>query len=259
MSAIPPDEREASAGPTPWYADAFDDLYLRLYAHRDLGEVEALRETLRSRLGLHPPVFDLCCGGGRFLSVAGPQSYGLDLSLPLLAAARRVAPAAPLVRGDMRALPWRDSTFGTLVMLFTCFGYFDTPAEDEAVIREVARVTRPGGVYVLDFLNAERVRRTLVPEGERVIDRQVVRERRWIDEQGPFVRKRIEIGAPANRIYEERVRLYRHDQLQALLERNGFAVSGIWGEYDGRPFVAAESSRAIILGTRRSFVEARSS
>lgn len=252
MSATPPRDSNPTSGAAPWYADAFDALYLSLYAHRDEGEVESLRAVLSERFPLQPPVLDLCCGGGRFLAGAGPHTFGLDLSRPLLGAARRAAPTAALVRGDMRTLPWRDGAFGSLVMLFTCFGYFDTPTEDETVIREVARVIRPGGLFVLDFLNADRVRRTLVPEGERVVERRIVRERRWIDERGPFVRKRIEIGAPIERVYEERVRLYRPTELQALLERNGFTLSGIWGEYDGGPYVEGVSTRAILLGLRRT-------
>ncbi len=236
-----------------WFVDAFDDLYLSLYAHRDQGEAAALLGSLERFGALHDPMLDLCCGGGRFLAAsrrAGRRVFGLDLSPALLRAARGIAPGAPLARGDMRELPWRSGAFGTVVVLFTSFGYFDTTAEDGRVLGEVSRVLREGGFLVLDFLNAARVRDTLVPRSSRQVGELKVEESRWIDETGPFVRKEIVVGDPPTRRFHERVRLYAPDQLAALIEDRGFQVDRLLGGYDGTSFQLERSPRLILIARR---------
>ena len=51
--------------------------------------------------------------------------------------------------------------------MFTSFGYFETRDEDLAIFRGVHRALRPGGRFVLDFLNEANVRKTLVPHEMR--------------------------------------------------------------------------------------------
>src|SRR5450756_612545 len=52
-------------------------------------------------------------------------------------------------RGDMRKMPARwTSRFDAVLNLFTSFGFFAHPAEDAHVVRQFARVLKPGGVLV---------------------------------------------------------------------------------------------------------------
>jgi ubiquinone/menaquinone biosynthesis C-methylase UbiE len=44
----------------------------------------------------------------------------------------------------MRELPWEDEVFDAVINIWSAFGYFDTQAEDERVLAEIARVLRPG-------------------------------------------------------------------------------------------------------------------
>lgn len=79
--------------PKPWYVEGFGEHYLELYAHRNEREAE-LAMALLARVT--PPltgqrVLDLGCGGGRHLAALGrrgARALGLDLSWPLLDAAR---------------------------------------------------------------------------------------------------------------------------------------------------------------------------
>ena len=50
------------------------------------------------------------------------------------------------------------------VNLFTSFGYFDRDSEHTAALTEMISTVRPGGWFVIDFLNPASVRRSLVPE-----------------------------------------------------------------------------------------------
>ncbi|MFN8549102.1 MAG: class I SAM-dependent methyltransferase [Candidatus Eisenbacteria bacterium] len=232
---------------SPWFVDAFQDRYLALYAHRDSREAERLTSTLDRAGHLRGQVLDLCCGGGRLLAALPAGAIGLDLSLPLLRAARVTDAKQSLVRADMRRLPLGAQRFDLAISFFTSFGYFDSPEDDGAVLTEVRRVLRPEGRLVLDFLNADELRRTLEPETSRRVGDLEVRESRWIDESGPFVRKRVTIGAD---VWEERVRLYTASELHRQLEAHGLRVVETWGDYEGCPFDPAQSPRVISIAIK---------
>ena len=236
-----------------WFTHWFGKEYLELYPHRDEEEARAavrlVCNIVRASTGAKEigPALDLACGSGRHSRALRQETWtvGLDLSMPLLDVARQESPNAPYVRGDMRSLPFADDSFGLVVNLFTSFGYFDTDAQHLRFLAEVARVTRPGGTFVLDYLNAEEVRHTLVPSDERVIDGRTVRQQRRISPDGRYVEKTI-TAERCDQTYQERVRLFGQDQLQMMLEESGFAVVTQCGDYDGSPWTEA-SSRLIIF------------
>ena len=156
---------------------------------------------------------------------------------------------AALVRGDMRALPFRAGSFTLVVNLFTSFGYFRSDVEHGEVVRQVARVLAPGGRFVLDYLNADQVRRSLRRGSEEISDGDAgARVRRRFSEEGRYVVKEIELRAE-NRSFQERVRLFSAAELEALLRAGGLAVVERFGDYDGRPF-GADAPRAILIAVR---------
>ncbi|TVP42227.1 MAG: class I SAM-dependent methyltransferase [Gemmatimonadales bacterium] len=260
MSApAPPPERDALV---PWYRSWFGEEYLHLYPHRDQEEADQavallLRELEDPRTGgcggAGGRVLDLGCGAGRHLKAlaeAGLRPVGMDLSLPLLREARRTAPGCLRVRGDMRHLPFEEGSFDLVTSFFTSFGYFEADSEDRKVLAEMDRVLGPGGRVFLDFLNAERVRATLEPRDERIVDgKRVVQLRRLVD-GGRRVEKRIRIrGKGVEEDFVERVRLYDAAELEALLGTVGLEVEARFGDYGGGPPGPA-APREILLARR---------
>ena len=237
---------------TEWFEEWFGEEYLHVYPHRDDAEAERLVRLLEAR-GVGGPgrtVLDLACGPGRHaaaLARAGARVVGLDLSRALLCAARR-RHAGPLVRGDMRRLPFRAAAFDVVVNLFTSFGYFASDAEHAAVIAEVARVLRPGGRFVLDYLNAPAVRAGLVPRDERLTGGSRVVQERRISEDGRYVVKSIHVSGDS-RTFTERVRLFERTELEALLAARGIRAEAVAGDYDGGSH-SGESPRLILIGRR---------
>jgi SAM-dependent methyltransferase len=90
---------------------------------------------------LSGPVLDVACGEGRLASLLGPDVSwtGVDSSQTQLAD----NPYRPVVRGDMRRLPFRDGAFAEVTHLW-CLYHLEDPL---TAIREAARVLRPGGRY----------------------------------------------------------------------------------------------------------------
>jgi ubiquinone/menaquinone biosynthesis C-methylase UbiE len=110
---------------------------------------EALADRPRGR------VLDVGCGTGRLLAqlhaaLPAARLYGLDLSAPYLARARRVAGAAPdlsLVADNAEAMPFADGTFDAVASSFL---FHELPRDARRrVARELVRVTAPGGTIAI--------------------------------------------------------------------------------------------------------------
>lgn len=240
--------------PDDWFEDWFGEEYLALYEHRDLGEARDVVNLIARHVGRlgDAPVLDLACGAGRhqrMLCDHGWWTIGLDLSRSLLHIARAADVSAPLVRADMRDLPFADASFSLVVNLFTSFGYFRDDAQHLLVLREVARVARPRGWFVLDYLNADQVRHSLVPFDERRVGRLIVEQEREITDHGRFVRKTITIG-DLGRTFVERVRLFGQKDIEALCSAAGFDVDAVYGDYQGGA-PSADSPRMIFFARRQ--------
>lgn len=235
-----------------WFTRWFGKEYLDLYPHRDEHEARSVVRLIRNMVSPDPAgrALDLACGSGRHTRALCKHIWtvGLDLSMELLRVAISEAPEVPYVRADMRALPFAGAGFDLVVNLFTSFGYFSSDEENRVVLSEVSRVLRRDGVFVLDYLNSDQVRATLVPHDTRRIGNRIVTQDRRITTDGLYVEKDISAtGSP--RKYLERVRLFEPDDIRCLLHDAGFVIDHELGEYSGAP-LRADSSRAIFFAHR---------
>ncbi|TVY12038.1 class I SAM-dependent methyltransferase [Paenibacillus cremeus] len=243
---------------TEWYKKSFGNDYLLVYKHRDLqgayDEVRRMMEWLELPEGAE--VLDLCCGMGRHsmaLTSFGFTVTGVDLSEVLLAEARKLDAQEEVtwIQGDMREVPLQYS-FDAVVNLFTSFGYFDVESDNERVLREMHRLLKPGGRFIVDFLNPDYVKARLVPQSERVEGPLRIEERRRIEDG--FVRKTILIqeegSASEPRQYEEQVKLLSQETFLGMLDRAGLSVDAVYGGYDASAYDPASSLRMIFVGRR---------
>ncbi len=105
-------------------------------------------------------VLEVGCGAGqcsRWLQARGARVVGVDLSAAQLAHSLGLDAAGgttvPVVQADATTLPFRDSSFD-----IACSAYGAVPfvADSAAVMREVARVLRPGGRWVFSVSHPVR-------------------------------------------------------------------------------------------------------
>jgi ubiquinone/menaquinone biosynthesis C-methylase UbiE len=232
-----------------WFEEWFGEEYLRLYPHRDDTEAAQAVDLILRTVPFQPGwrVLDVACGAGRHaraFSEAGARCTGVDLSMTLLRLAQQVT-TSPLVRADMRQLPIRAGSMDLTVNLFTSFGYFEQDAEHTAALEEMIATVRPGGWFVIDFLNPASVRRQLVPEETLEVGGSTVRVSRSVSPDGRYVCKSIR--GSEGRHFRERVRLFEPDQMAGMLKAAGVTVQFRFGDYDAAP-LASSSPRTILVG-----------
>ena len=238
---------------TEWFEQWFGEAYLRLYRHRDDQDAAAAVSLIGNNVALaDTTVLDLACGPGRHLErlrTAGAKAIGFDLSMPLLSRARhRATPELTVVRGDMRVLPFRHSSFDLVVNLFTSFGYFADDEQHSAVLRCVASTLKPNGTFVIDYFNATSLVANLVPHEEQQIGTQSVIIDRRLSDDGRFVHKDMHLIDDGHQ-FTERVRLFTPDELTNLLAAASLQVFERFGDYEGAN-LTEESPRTILLAKR---------
>lgn len=126
-----------------WYEESFLGSRARLGEPEDdaLGIDRAVRELLGPGGGV---CLEVGCGTGVHaarLRRLGWRAVGVDISAGML---RHAAGRLPVARGDGERLPVRD---GALPAVVCVMAHTDMPGYP-VVLREVARVLRPGGVFV---------------------------------------------------------------------------------------------------------------
>ena len=241
-----------------WWREWFNHVYQDVYSHRDENQAD---NEIQGALDILPlkssdRILDLCCGNGRHcraLKRAGwTKIIGADYSFPLLKHAISEPPRARYLRADMRLLPFGNGCFDALLSFFTSFGYFKTNVENLSVLHEISRVLKPGGYYLLDYLNPSYVKDHFEPETVRKHGEFTIRERRWFTSDGERVEKEITIdnwGGKDHR-YHESVRLYEFDEMKGMLESAELVVQDVFGSFDGTAFDSTQP-RMILFGPRQ--------
>ncbi len=238
-----------------WFATWFDSPYYHvLYDHRDDDEAKAFIERLMALLPLQQQasVLDLCCGAGRHSRVIHALGYnttGCDLS------ENSIQTAKQFEREDLKFFvhDMRDplpQTFDAILNLFTSFGYFDDISENLKVLQSVYNALPTNGIFVIDFMNAEKViahlkqRQEIVkngPNGELKfhIQRQV--------NNGRIVKSIAFEADGKSYFYQEKVQALKQQDFIQLFEQAGFQVISWFGDYACNAFDPITSDRLIAI------------
>ena len=239
-----------------WFASWFDtDYYHILYKNRDLDEAKRFVGNLCQDLQLPKgsEILDLACGKGRHsrtLHSLGYRVVGADLSENSISIAQHCAEdGLEFIVHDMReVIPNR--TFDAVFNIFTSFGYFEHSEDNSRVIHSIHAMLRENGLLVIDFLNAEKVIRTLEPQTTKTkggIDFHI--SKRY---DGKHIFKEIKFEDKGRSFhFMERVQALKKDDFQRLLTENGFEILRTFGDFDLRPFDVLESDRLILIARKR--------
>lgn len=134
-------------------ASMFDDVADRYDLTNDvlsLGQDRRWRRAVVQAVDARPGerLLDLAAGTATStepFADAGVRTVASDFSLGMLRVGRRRRPDLPLVAGDATRLPFADDAFDAVTISFGLRNVVDHPA----ALREMLRVTRPGGRLVV--------------------------------------------------------------------------------------------------------------
>jgi SAM-dependent methyltransferase len=232
---------------TPWFEDdAFWAAFRPSMFDEERWQMAARdAEPLAKLLCLEPgaDVLDLCCGAGRFsieLARRGSKVTGVDRTALYLAEARRRARQEKLdvefVRSDMRQFV-RPRAFDACINMFTSFGYFEDPADDFKVCRNVLRSLRPGGRFLIQAAGKEWLARNFQPTDWREESGSFILEERKVAPGWTGLENRwVLIRKGKVREFRFFLRVYSGVELRDLLLRAGFAKADIYGGLSGEPY-----------------------
>ncbi len=237
----------------------FDEMGVYWAEISDQNQTERQMQLIKNTLNPEGLVLDLACGTGRHLIPLSKEGYsmvGLDISTKLLRIAKNRWSHAEVVQADMRFLPFKPHVFSAVVSMDTSFGYLPSAEDDLQSLNQVQEVLGKNRVLVVDVFNREHVinrgRVSRQPEW-REYPSFFLLQKRTVTADGGFlcdlwtVRDKVDGQV---RVFEHVARLYALSQLQGLLEKAGFKIKAVYGDYDGQSF-SPNSSRLILVATAK--------
>ncbi len=195
-------------------------------------------------------VLDVGCGNGRHTQLLADRGFEVvarDIVPELVDAARvRLGDHADIEVADARKrLGVPNSSMDAAIMLYDVLGSSATPADDDAILRNVAAALRPGGTLVLTVMNAECTLGRLADARKPVDDEAFVRALEGLEPsktmeqtgdvfdprfllyyKGVFYRKEQFEDATTKLPVEYivRDRRFTREELTAVVQRAGLAV-----------------------------------
>lgn len=233
-----------------WYRHWFGTpYYALLYGHRDDADAAAWVEAITNRWRLQQGsiLLDLACGRGRHarhFARLGLRVTGSDISAESIAEAMASVPEARFLVHDMRtAIP--GERFDAICCLFTSLGYFDNLVDDRLVMSAVSSMLRPGGRFVLDFMNTPLVLRDLVEEETSLCGAVRFRIHRAL-EGDVLVKRIVATDEQGEHRFEERVQALMPEQIEIMAKEAGLLIED---RTDGpvlTPFDPERSARFVL-------------
>ena len=240
-----------------WYTNWFNSPYYhQLYFGRDEREAAGFIRELITHLRPVPGsrMLDVACGKGRHsktLAALGFQVTGIDISPDSIAEAKASeCDNLEFFVHDMR-LPFRGNYYDYAFNFFTSFGYFRTRREHDDAIRTIARSLKPGGCFVIDYLNVHYAEDHLVHQEEKEAGSTHYSISRWDDETRFYKKIRVTgENLPAPLEYTEKVMKFSLGDFTEMLAYQGLQVQEVFGDYHLHPYDVRNTPRMVIVARK---------
>lgn len=212
-------------------------------------------------------VLDLTCGTGSqvfWLTKCGYKVTGSDINATMLNIAKDKVKKDRLdvkfLEGDMRTL--QLGKFDAVITIFNAIGHL-TKQDFEVAIRNIHENLKKGGLYIFDIFNL-----TYLLQGDHItsltidclkdVDGNKVRKIQYstIDKDGILASFTTSIvqrdtNKPEVSQNEQTLQVYSSQQLEDVLQKNGFEVIGQRG-VGGSKFLEHETDRILMIARKLS-------
>lgn len=246
-----------------WFVDWFNTTYYHtLYQHRDEGEACRFIDNLCTylRIKKHAKILDLACGKGRHaihLAKKGIQTTGVDLAAKSIRVAKSNAKKNEIknVSFDIHDIreTYLEKGFDFVFNLFTSFGYFEKKENNLKVLAAAAGNLNREGLFVLDFLNVQKIIPNLIPKETK----QFGSVRFDIQRQynGNHIIKDIVVhDHNETHHFQERVAAFDKETLIEMASEVNLKVVDVIGDYDLNAFDPEKSDRLILIMSNKTTI-----
>ena len=213
------------------------------------------------------PVLELACGTGRVANTLALEDFrvtGIDNSETMLSEARRKSASQGIdvewVLADVRHFEL-ETTYSLIIFPFRSIAAISTAKDLEACLSCVKKHLDPDGRFIIDAFNPDLdvLRRSPEekypfaeypdPEGNGTI---VVSHSDVYDAASQINRIKLFFKLPSQTeevIEGLNLRMYFPQELDALLEYNGFVIEDKFGDYEETPFVSSARLQLVVCST----------
>lgn len=238
-----------------WFQSWFDSPYYHiLYKNRDEKEAEFFLDNLLTELKLTSgnAILDIACGKGRhalYLNKKGFNVTGTDLSSESIRHCKKFETTGlQFFKHDMREI-FKTNYYDAAFNLFTSFGYFDNRTEHLKAVESAALALKPGGIFVLDYFNSEKVvcdlpcsfaakaKGIVFTIEKKIKDNFIEKEIRFTDKGNDF-------------LFTEKVTLFTHADFEQFFKEAGLNIKKTFGSYKLEEFSPANSDRIIFVAEK---------
>lgn len=235
-----------------WFGEWFDSPYYHiLYKNRDDKEAQVFMRHLVDHLPINTEhkLLDVACGKGRhsiFLNSLGFDVTGIDLSEANIEHASKFEnERLHFAVHDMREV-YQEQSFDFAFNLFTSFGYFDNEQENQLAITAIADALKPGGYFVLDFLNPYKVINNLVDEEVKEVEGIEFHINRAFE--NGYIKKYIQFEDNGNQYtFWEKVQAIRRIEFLDYFRNANLLLKDTFGDYDLNDYEPDKSDRMIFI------------
>ncbi len=246
---------------TPWHEDEsfWHHMAAALFSKDRWGSAPEEVEKLAGLIDLAPGarVLDLPCGPGRHALEFARRGYavtGVDITQAYLDEARRRAETESLplelIREDMRRFS-RTDEFDLVVNLYSSFGYFHDPKDDERVATNFLDALKPGGTLVMEMMGREIIAGDFKPRDWTQLDDGgfLLEERTLRENWGRIELRWIYIRDGQQHEHSLDLHSFTATELIELLTRIGFEAAQAYGNLDGDPY-DHEAKRLVVTARK---------
>lgn len=231
-----------------WTDDYFNEFYFKIYSTKlippHITKLETNFILKYLKLKKTDLILDIATGYCRhqqILEKKGFKTVGLERSIYFLKNSqlyKKSSVNTTLINSDMRDLPLKDETFDKVYLMFNSFGYF-SDEENIKVLKEVHRVLKKGGLFLLDLPDKETVLDEISesPMSNYWEEDFEINEKWAYDKKNKIIHNKTEFVVDGSSHKTEfYVRMYAKKEIEKIFSDLKFKINGVYGEFDGASY-----------------------
>jgi SAM-dependent methyltransferase len=144
----------------------------------------------------------------------------------------------------------RPDTFDAAFSMFTSFGYFEQPADNQQVLINVYSSLKKGGVFLLDMVGREILARIFQSRDWREHNGTLLLHERKMENNWTIMRNRqILIKDNQKKEFVITHWIYSGSELAEMFRESGFSSVDLFGSLEGAPY-DQDAKRLIVVARK---------